>query len=148
MDLCGTRDFQQLLMTGMLADTSNGCKVLTCFFDQEAFRWKLQWLYAGKGCLTNGYNSLAFAKKGCVTALGETRASSPGARPGYCSYNSGRKARCGVVTESPSASGEWWLGAVWRTTPGGGQNRVPRAGALGLLPGVPAAIHIGLTDKV
>ena len=60
-----------LILLGMLADACDECLVLTRFFDREAFRLeemveqietfkrKLQWLFAGRGCLTTGYTSLA-----------------------------------------------------------------------------------------
>jgi hypothetical protein len=60
-----------LILLGMLADACDECLVLTRFFDREAFRLeemvrqidtfkrKLQWLFAGRGCLDTGYTSLA-----------------------------------------------------------------------------------------
>jgi hypothetical protein len=60
-----------LILLGMLADACDECLVLTRFFDREAFRLeemveqietfkrKLQWLFAGRGCLSTGYTSLA-----------------------------------------------------------------------------------------
>ena len=74
----GARGFLELLsepknlvLMGMLADASDECLVLTRFFDREAFRLeemaeqlatfkqRLRWLFAGRGCLSIGYTSLA-----------------------------------------------------------------------------------------
>ena len=60
-----------LILLGLLADACDECLVLTRCFDREAFRMeemveqietftrKLQWLFAGRGCLRTGYTSLA-----------------------------------------------------------------------------------------
>jgi hypothetical protein len=64
---------RHVVLLGMMADASDEALLLTRFFDREAFRLedmaeqlatferKLEWLFAGKGCLGTGFTSLALA---------------------------------------------------------------------------------------